>query len=218
MITRKRCKVCQHDDREILEARVKGMQTTADELDREMGWASDVTARHMRNHAGDYDNNSNPQCKLCTDPSRIEWELALREGEISPTKVAEAIDCSASQIRTHLKTHLKPLVQKSAAQLIAAKDINEIEMLSVNVQRLDVMVDEWMQREDLTPKEMDTLVKLAKEVRESLKYLLEFKGKLIHKRQDTIVIAQMQIVQEVLSQQHPSVWLDIKSKMQEKLV
>ena len=218
MITRKRCKVCQHDDREILEARVKDMQTTPDELDSEMGWASGVTGRHMRNHAGDYDNNSNPQCKLCTDPSRIEWELALREGEISPTKVADAIDCSASQIRTHLKTHLKPLVQKSAAQLIAAKDINEIEMLSMNVQRLDVKVDEWMQREDLTPKEMDTLVKLAKEVRESLKYLLEFKGKLIHKRQDTIVIAQMQIVQEVLSQQHPSVWLDIKSKMQEKLV
>ena len=218
MITRKRCKVCQHDDREILEARVKDMQTTPDELDREMGWASGVTGRHMRNHAGDYDNNSNPQCKLCTDPSRIEWELALREGEISPTKVAEAIDCTAAQIRTHLNTHLKPLVQKSAAQLIAAKDINEIDMLSMNVQRLDVKVDEWMQREDLTPKEMDTLVKLAKEVRESLKYLLEFKGKLIHKRQDTIVIAQMQIVQEVLSQQHPSVWLDIKSKMQEKLV
>ena len=218
MITRKRCKVCQHEDREILEARVKEMQTTPDELDREMGWASGVTARHMRNHASDYDNNSNPQCKLCTDPSRIEWELALREGEISPTKVAEAIDCSAEQVRKHIKTHLKPLVQKSAAQLIAAKDINEIDMLSVNVQRLDGMVHDWMQREDLTPKEMDTLVKLAKEVRESLKYLLEFKGKLIHKRQDTIVIAQMQIVQEVLSQQHPSVWLDIKSKMQEKLV
>ena len=110
------------------------------------------------------------------------------------------------------------MVQKSAAQMIAAKEINEIDMLSVNVQRLDAMVHDWMQREDLTPKEMDTLVKLAKEVRESLKYLLEFKGKLIHKRQDTIVIAQMQIVQEVLSQQHPSVWLDIKSKMQEKLV
>lgn len=218
MITRKRCKVCQHDDREILEARVKEMQTTPDELDREMGWPSGVTGRHMRNHAGDYDNNSNPQCKLCTDPSRIEWELALREGEISPTKVAEAIDCTAAQVRNHLKTHLKPLVQKSAAQMIAAKDINEIDMLSVNVQRLDIKVDEWMNRDDLTPKEMDTLVKLAKEVRESLKYLLEFKGKLIHKRQDTIVIAQMQIVQEVLSQQHPSVWLDIKSKMQEKLV
>ena len=59
--------------------------------------------------------------------------------------------------------------------------------------------------------------KLAKEVRESLKYLMEFKGKLVHKRQDTIVIAQMQIVKEVLAQQHPNVWIDVKNKMQERL-
>ena len=60
--------------------------------------------------------------------------------------------------------------------------------------------------------------KLAKEIRESLRYLMEFKGKLVHKRQDTVIIAQMQIVQEVLAQNHPQVWLDVKSKMEEKLV
>jgi hypothetical protein len=46
---------------------------------------------------------------------------------------------------------------------------------------------------------------------------MEFKGKLVHKRQDTIVIAQMQIVQEVLAQNNPEIWLDIKQKMQERL-
>ncbi len=61
------------------------------------------------------------------------------------------------------------------------------------------------------------MTKLAKEIRESLKYLMEFKGKLVHKRQDTIIVAQMQIVQEVLAQQHPQVWLDIKGKMEERL-
>ena len=54
-------------------------------------------------------------------------------------------------------------------------------------------------------------------MRESLKYLMEFKGKLVHKRQDTIVIAQMQIVKEVLAQQHPTVWLDVKKEMERKL-
>ena len=47
--------------------------------------------------------------------------------------------------------------------------------------------------------------------------MLEFKGQLFHKRQDTIIIAQMQIVQEVLAQNHPEVWLDIKTKMKEKM-
>ena len=46
---------------------------------------------------------------------------------------------------------------------------------------------------------------------------MEFKGKLVHKRQDTIIVAQMQVVQEVLAQNHPQVWLDVKSKMEERL-
>ena len=116
-----------------------------------------------------------------------------------------------------MKKHLQPLVQKSAANIIAAKEVNEIDLLSVNVERLNEKIDELFQDDDLTPKHIDSLTKLAKEIRESLKYLLEFKGKLVHKRQDTIVIAQMQIVQEVLAQNHPQVWLDIKDKMQEKL-
>ena len=63
----------------------------------------------------------------------------------------------------------------------------------------------------------EDLTKLAREIRESLKYLMEFKGKLVHKRQDTIIVAQMQIVQEVLAQNNPEIWLDIKKRMQEKL-
>ena len=71
--------------------------------------------------------------------------------------------------------------------------------------------------DDLNPKYIDSLTKLAKEIRESLKYMLEFKGQLVHKRQDTIIVAQMQVVQEVLAQQHPQVWLDIKKQMEDKL-
>ena len=82
---------------------------------------------------------------------------------------------------------------------------------------MDVKLDEVFEKDDIDSKTIDSLTKLAKEVRESLKYLMEFKGKLVHKRQDTIVIAQMQIVKEVLAQQHPQVWIDVKNKMQERL-
>ena len=73
------------------------------------------------------------------------------------------------------------------------------------------------QKEELGFKEIDALTKLAREVRESLKYLMEFKGKLVHKRQDTIIITQMQVIKEVLAQGHPDVWIDVKNKMQERL-
>ena len=217
MITRKRCKFCQHESREALTERMSNMEISPDILDKEMDWPSGTTSRHLRNHTSEYDDKSNPRCVLCTDSLRKEYEVGINSGELAPSALAEALGTTTQQIQNHMKKHLQPLVQKSAANLIAAKEVNEIDLLSVNVSRLNGKIDELFQDDDLTPKHIDSLTKLAKEIRESLKYLLEFKGKLIHKRQDTIVIAQMQVVQEVLAQQHPQVWLDIKDKMQERL-
>ena len=217
MITRKRCALCQHEDREELEAALEGGFISCDDLDKREGWRSGTAAQHMRNQMGDYTNSSNPKCKLCTDPMRKHYEQALSEGNITVEGVSQALGITKEQVQRHMKHHLAPLVQQSAASIIAKKEVNEIELLSANIQRLDTKLDELFRNTELEPREIDSLTKLAKEVRESLKYLMEFKGKLIHKRQDTIIVAQMQIVQEVLAQNNPEIWLDIKKKMQEKL-
>ncbi len=148
---------------------------------------------------------------------RKHYEEALSKGDISAEAVAEALGTTKEQVQRHMKHHLAPIVQESAAVMIAKKEVNEIDLLSNNIQRLDSKLDDLFGAVDLEPREIDSLTKLAKEVRESLKYLMEFKGKLIHKRQDTIIFAQMQIVQEVLAENNPEIWLDIKKRMQEKL-
>jgi hypothetical protein len=217
MKTRKHCKVCQSADRETIENSTRNLEKTADDWDKEMDWPSGTVSRHMRNHAGEYEEKSNPRCKLCTDPSRDIYEKGLADGTLASKNLAPVLGTTTDQIALHMRSHLQPLVQKSAAQMIAKKELDEIELLSKNIQKLDVKLDEIFEQDDIDSKTIDSLTKLAKEVRESLKYLMEFKGKLIHKRQDTIVIAQMQIVKEVLAQQHPQVWIDVKSKMQERL-
>ena len=148
---------------------------------------------------------------------RKHYEEALSNGSITTEAISSVLDLSKTQVQRHMKHHLAPLVQQSAATMIAKKEVNEIDLLSAKVQRLDDKLNDLFLNTDLEPREIDSLTKLAKEVRESLKYLLEFKGKLIHKRQDTIIVAQMQVVQEVLAQNNPEIWLDIKKKMQEKL-
>ena len=216
--TRKHCKLCQHPDREQLEERLSTKQVTPDELDFEMEWTSGISARHLRNHMDtEYTDQSNPRCALCVSPERQILESAIHEGEISPTTVAADLGISRQQVMKHMNKHLKPLVQQSAAMEIMKKDLNEIDLLSQNIHRLENKIELLFEEDDLNPKYIDSLTKLAKEIRESLKYMLEFKGQLVHKRQDTIIVHQMQVVQEVLAQQHPQVWLDIKSKMQEKL-
>tara|TARA_R110000765_G_scaffold177905_2_gene283361 strand:+ start:16705 stop:17364 length:660 start_codon:yes stop_codon:yes gene_type:complete len=216
-ITRKRCAFCQHDQREELEAAIEQGTASCDDLDTRNDWRSGTTAQHQRNHMGEYTNSSNPKCKLCTDPMRKHYEEALSNGSITSDAISSALDLSKTQVQRHMKHHLAPLVQQSAATMIAKKEVNEIDLLSANVKRLDTKLNELFLNTELEPREIDSLTKLAKEVRESLKYLLEFKGKLIHKRQDTIIVAQMQVVQEVLAQNNPEICLDIKKKMQERL-
>tara|TARA_R110002167_G_scaffold65864_14_gene186450 strand:- start:7598 stop:8260 length:663 start_codon:yes stop_codon:yes gene_type:complete len=216
--TRKHCKLCQNPDREQLEERLSSVQIIPDELDVEMGWTSGISARHLRNHMNtEYTDQSNPRCALCVSPERKILEVAIHDGELSPTKVAGDLQITRQQVMKHMNKHLKPIVQKSAAMEIMKKDLNEIDLLSANIHKLESKIELLFEEEDLNPKYIDSLTRLAKEIRESLKYMLEFKGQLVHKRQDTIIVAQMQVVQEVLAQQHPQVWLDIKDKMQEKL-
>ena len=114
-----------------------------------------------------------------TDPMRKHYEQALSEGNIT-VEVSQALKLLRAGAR-HMKHHLAPLVQQSAATMIAKKEVNEIDLLSANIQRLDSKLDELFRNTELEPREIDSLTKLAKEVRESLRYLLEFKGKLVHK-------------------------------------
>lgn len=218
-INRKRCALCQSENREEFESMLETGQATCDYLDRENGWRSGTSAQHQRNHMGNFEMSSNPRCAVCIDPMRKHYEMALKEGNITSEAVSLALDTTKEQVQRHIKHHLTPIVQESAAMMIAKKDVNEIESLSNNVAKLEMRLDQVFDElgNDLDPKMIDALTKLAREIRESLKYLMEFKGKLIHKRQDTIIVAQMQIVQEVLAQNNPEIWLDIKQKMQERL-
>tara|TARA_R110002020_G_scaffold180072_4_gene374046 strand:+ start:6207 stop:6863 length:657 start_codon:yes stop_codon:yes gene_type:complete len=217
MVKRKRCRLCNHEERDDLEALLETMAITPDALDRQNEWPSGTTARHQRNHMGEYYDASNPRCNICTHELRPLIEEQLSEGDITPSVIARMAECSEEQVKRHMSKHLQPLVQKSAANIIAVKEVDEVESLTRILNRLENKLDLLFDQEELHPKYVDSLTKLAKEVREGLRYLLEFKGKLVHKRQDTIIVAQMQIVQEVLAQNHPQVWLDVKSKMEEKL-
>jgi len=217
MVTRKRCGLCNHEDREALEAGLESGQLNPDTLDRENGWRSRTCAQHQRNHMGDYVLSSNPRCALCTDPLRKHYEMALSEGTIDAEAISQALGTTKAQVQRHMKHHLKPIVQESAASIIAKKEVNEIEILSKNIQRLDMALDGVFAQDDHDPKIIDSLTKLAREVRESLKYLMQFKGEFVNKTEHTVIHKQMEIVQEVLAESDPEVWLRIKDRFQSEL-
>ena len=91
-------------------------------------------------------------------------------------------------------------------------------MLTNNVGMLQTKVQEFiLENDDLDVDTINSLVKLSREIRESLKYLLEFKGQLVHKREETIVIQQIEVIQKVLIDRYPEVWAEIRQDVAEKL-
>ena len=54
MVTRKRCTLCNHEQRDQFEEDLESMAISPDELDKRMEWASGTSARHQRNHMSGY--------------------------------------------------------------------------------------------------------------------------------------------------------------------
>lgn len=51
-VNRKRCGLCQHENRADLEQALDSRSITCDELDATHGWRSGTSAQHQRNHMG----------------------------------------------------------------------------------------------------------------------------------------------------------------------
>ena len=47
--------------------------------------------------------------------------------------------------------------------------------------------------------------------------MLEFKGQLVHKREETVVVQQVEIIQKVLIEKYPEVWTEIRDSVAERL-
>lgn len=215
---RKSCPLCNHPDRDNLEIEILDGRMEANALDREEGWRAGTTRKHMQEHLNSYHDDSNDKCALCVASNRKDLEAAIVDGHMKPSKVAAYLEVGVDLINLHMKKHLKPIVQQSAALDVARVELNEIELLSQNVQMLQGKIQQFIiDNDDLDFKTVDSLVKLSKEIRESLKYALEFKGKLVHKREETVVIQQIEVIQKVLIERYPEVWTEIRDDIAERL-
>ena len=118
------CPFCNHPDRDSLEQQIRTGILKPEDLDRSEGWASGSAHRHMRRHAGDYHNNSNSDCPICTHPERAEIESSILEGRAGIEEFAYELNVDDSIISHHMEKHIKPLIKAAA----------EVEMIPTAIQ------------------------------------------------------------------------------------
>ena len=177
-------------------------------------------------------------CPLCNHPQRDELERDILNGSISAGELDREEDWKSGTTRRHMQEHLGDYLDNSneSCALCVAPNRKDLEAAIVSGSMKTSTVAEYLNfsldgvrlhmkkhlkplvdNDDLDHRTIDSLVKLSKEIRESLKYALEFKGQLVHKREETVVVQQIEVIQKVLIDRYPQVWNEIRDSIAERL-
>ena len=225
--TRKNCPFCNHPDRDSLEQQIRTGILKPEDLDRSEGWASGSAHRHMRRHAGDYHNNSNSDCPICTHPERAEIESSILEGRAGIEEFAYELNVDDSIISHHMEKHIKPLI-KAAAEVemiptaiqstrdsLAKIEKNMNRLDSIFTLHLDGLEAQYIETPDLiSPKDIDLAVRLHREIRETLNELAKWMDKMevIDKSESINVIT---VIQAHFAEKSPEEWRVLRNALAE---
>tara|TARA_R110002096_G_scaffold73787_4_gene174924 strand:- start:1054 stop:1761 length:708 start_codon:yes stop_codon:yes gene_type:complete len=225
--TRNNCDFCNHPERDYLELQIRAGTLVSNNLDKEQGWAEGSTHRHMRRHAGDFSNDSNTDCPLCTHHERTDIESAILDHRASIIDFAEELGISEEVVSEHMEKHTKPLLQRQAdIELIpiALKTAHDsLDRIEKNMNRFDNLfslhldrIEEEMHNhpDAVSSKDLDLAIKMHREVRETLSELAKWMDRLkeIDKSESISVIS---IMQEYFSEKAPDEWRTIRTMLAE---
>jgi len=186
-------------------------------LDKDMGWREGTADRHFRNHMGEFHMGSNSDCVVCTHPERAEVEQGYFMGGMTSETIADIIGCSESTVYHHLKHHLKPLIQKSAADIVSIATGKEIDMMRSNLERVNGELDLFLDDADRNdPAYIKNLVSLHKEVRDTLTTMVRFQEKAMGDNNQMIQADTVNILKVELAKESPDVWKRVRAKLLEE--
>ena len=223
--TRRNCSFCGHPERELLEENINSGVYASEELDKEQGWAEGTTHRHMRRHSSEYHNNSNSNCPLCTHPERSVIEESILNQTAGIDDFSEELDIPSSLISTHMNNHRTALIQKEVRVEIIPKAIrsahDSLTRIETNMNRLDRLFELVLDKlendiadenEIFELKELDTAIKLHKEVRETLKDLAVWMERTdnVEKQQSVSIV---EVLQNVFSEKAPEEWREMREAL-----
>jgi len=224
--TRRNCPFCQHPQRNDYERQIRIGMLETNELDADQSWVESTSHRHMRRHAGEYHNNSNSECVLCTHPERANIEESILNGLISLDDMAIELETSSETLSHHIENHTTPVIQQQVELEMVPTVLRTVQdtmgQTEQNLQRLnnlfnihiDSLHDERNETGMLDYKGLDTAVKLHKEIRDTLAdvgvYLERMEG--IGSNEQVNVLT---IIQAHFSEKSPDEWRVLRKALAE---
>jgi len=215
--TRRNCPFCMHPERDGYEERIRTGVLDVVDLDANKIWAEGTAHRHMRRHSGEYHNNSNSQCPLCTHPERANIEEAVMNGLVSAADMALDLEMTSSNVEHHIEMHTAPIIQRQVEMEVLPAALSSVRGAMIqtenNLQRLNSLFNSHVsmleeERNDegiLDYRGLDTAVKMHREIRDTLTDIAEYieKAESIGSNEQVSVLT---VIQAHFSEKSPDEW------------
>ena len=114
----------------------------------------------------------------------------------------------------HLKHHLKPIVQKGAADIIAIQAGNEMQSIRGNLSRLNGELSHFLDDADRNdPLYVRNIVSLHKEVRDTVNMMMKIQDRAAGSASENINSQTINIIKVELAKESPDVWRKLRTKL-----
>ena len=128
--------------------------------------------------------------------------------------IATDVNMPESSVYHHLKHHLKPLVQKGAADIIAIEAGNEMNSIRGNLSRLNGELAHFLDDADrMDPQYVRNIVSLHKEVRDTVNMMMKIQDRAAGNVTENINAQTINILKVELAKESPEVWRKLRTKL-----
>jgi predicted DNA-binding protein YlxM (UPF0122 family) len=182
-------------------------------LDRDKGWRTNTAERHMRNHAGENVTGSNYRCPICTSDNRGLYEVAYFDEGMTTEEIANEVDCSEDAVYRHMKEHFQPLVRRSSTAIVSIKVGEELGVIRSNTEKLNDKLTRYMDEVSIhDDNAVGDMVRLNKEIRESIKDLMAFQSQWAQPEEKTVTNT-INILKVEMAKESPETWMRVREAL-----
>jgi len=182
-------------------------------LDRDKGWRTNTAERHMRNHAGENVTGSNYRCPICTSDNRGLYEVAYFDEGMTTEEIANEVDCSEDAVYRHMKEHFQPLVRRSSTAIVSIKVGEELGVIRSNTEKLNDKLTRYMDEVSIhDDNAIGDMVRLNKEIRESIKDLMAFQSQWAQPEEKTVTNT-INILKVEMAKESPETWMRVREAL-----
>ena len=182
-------------------------------LDSDKGWRTNTAERHMRNHAGENVTGSNYRCPICTSDNRGLYEVAYFDEGMTTEEIANEVDCSEDAVYRHMKEHFQPLVRRSSTAIVSIKVGEELGVIRSNTEKLNEKLTRYMDEVSIhDDNAIGDMVRLNKEIRESIKDLMAFQSQWAQPEEKTVTNT-INILKVEMAKESPETWMRVREAL-----